>query len=390
MSNNFFLKSCTNCMMPETYETFEFDKKGVCNVCNTHKYQKSKIDWDARAKTFEKLVEDFRGKGDYDCLVPFSGGKDSTYVLYEIVVKHKLKPLVISFDHGFFREQHLKNIEKTLKILGTDYLTFKPNMKIVGKLMLESLKRKGDFCWHCHTGIFAYPMQIAVKFNIPLIVWGESSAEYTGYYDFDETKMEEQDEEAFNKYVNLGINAEDMYGFIKDGIIEERDLTPFKYPKLRDLKKIGFKSIKYGTFINWDPLKQTEIIKKELGWKMDQVEGLAPEFWMEKIECRVNGIRDWLKYVKRGFGRTAQSVAREIRLGKMTKEEGKILVDKYHAKKPKSLEYFLKIMNISENEFMNIALKHQISPWEYDETAVTDGEKLHDQDNWDNTPIRSN
>ena len=179
-----------------------------------------------------------------------------------------------------------------------------------------------------------------------------------------------------------------MYGFIKDGVVEERDLAPFKYPKLRDLKRIGYKSLCYGTFINWDPVKQTEIIQKELGWKMDQVEGLAPEFWMEKIECRVNGIRDWLKYVKRGFGRTAQSVAREIRLGKITKEEGKILVDKYHAKKPKSLEYFLKIMNITEKEFMDIALKHQISPWEYDETKVTDGDKLHDQDNWDDTPLR--
>jgi hypothetical protein len=179
-----------------------------------------------------------------------------------------------------------------------------------------------------------------------------------------------------------------MFGFIKDGVITERDLAPFKYPKLRDLKKIGYKSLCYGTFINWDPIKQTKIIQKELGWKMDQVEGLPSEFWMEKIECRVNGVRDWLKYVKRGFGRTAQSVAREIRLGKMTKEEGKILVDKYHAKKPKSLEYFLKIMNITEEEFMDIALKHQISPWEYDKSKVTGGEKLHDQDNWDDTPLR--
>jgi N-acetyl sugar amidotransferase len=375
-------------MLPETYETFEFDKKGVCNVCNNHKNQKSKIDWNKRAEQFEKLVKDFRGKGDYDCLVPYSGGKDSTYVLYEIVVKHKLKPLVISFDHGFFREQHSKNIERTLKILGTDYLVFKPNMKIVGKLMLESLKRKGDFCWHCHTGIFAYPMQIAVKFNIPLIIWGESQAEYNGYYDFDEKNFEEKDEESFNRYINLGINAEDMYGFIKDGIISERDLAPFKYPKLRDLKKIGYKSLCYGTFINWDPIKQTELIMKELGWKMDEVEGLPPEFWMEKIECRVNGIRDWLKYVKRGFGRTAQSVAREIRLGKMTKEEGKVLVDKHHAKKPKSLEYFLKIMDITEEQFMEIALKHQISPWKYNDTLVTEGKKLHDQDQWDDTPIR--
>ncbi len=388
MSKNFFLKSCTNCMLPETYETFDFDKKGVCNVCNNHKNQKSKIDWKKRAETFENLVKDFRGKGDYDCIVPFSGGKDSTFILHQIVRKHKLKPLVVSFDHGFFREQLKQNTERTMKILGTDYLVFRPNMKVVGKLMLESLKRKGDFCWHCHTGIFAYPMQIAVKFNIPLLIWGESAAEYTGYYDFDEGKFEEQDEEAFNRYINLGINAEDMLGFINDGVIEERDLAPFKYPKLRDLKKIGYKSLCYGTFINWDPVNQTDLIKKELGWKQDEVEGLPKQFSMEKIECRVNGIRDWLKYVKRGFGRTAQSVAREIRLGKMTKEEGKILIDKFHAKKPRSLKYFLKIMNITEDEFMKIALKHQISPWKYDESLVSVGDKLHDQDTWEDTPIR--
>ena len=114
-----------------------------------------------------------------------------------------------------------------------------------------------------------------------------------------------------------------MLGFLKDKKLKERDLQPYKYPNLRDLKKIGYKSLQYGNFVKWDPVKQTEIIKRELGWKEDEVEGLPEDFWMEKLECRLNGVRDWLKYIKRGFGRTAQSVAREIRLGNMTKEEGK-------------------------------------------------------------------
>ena len=385
---NFFLKSCTKCMMPETYETFRFDDKGVCNVCNNWDVKLHEINWDERIERFEELVQGFRGKYDYDCIVPFSGGKDSTFILHQIVKRHNLKPLVVSFDHGFFREKHLKNNERTLKILGADQITFKPNMKLVGKLMFESLVRKGDFCWHCHTGIYAYPMQIAVKFKIPLIIWGESSAEYNGYYEFDPEKYSDMDEEHFNRYINLGITSDDMLSLLNDKNITERDLAPFKYPNLGDLKKIGYRSLKYGNHINWDPIKQTKIIQDELGWEFDVVEGLPPDFWMEKIECRVNGIRDWLKYVKRGFGRTAQSVAREIRLGKMSKEEGKKLVDEYHAKKPRSLEYFLKIMDMTEEEFMNIALKHEISPWNYDEKKVTDGQKLHDQDNWDTTPIR--
>ncbi|MDB9731905.1 N-acetyl sugar amidotransferase [Candidatus Pelagibacter sp.] len=385
---NFFLKSCNKCMLPETYETFDFDKKGVCNVCNNYNVKLEKIDWDKRIKKFKELASEFKDKYEYDCIVPFSGGKDSTFVLYEIVKTHKLKPLVVTFDHGFFRKKHLENNERTLKILGVDQIVFKPNMKIVGMLMLESLIRKGDFCWHCHTGIFAYPMQVAIKFKIPLLIWGESNAEYTGYYDFDPEKISEQDEEAFNRYINLGITAEDMSGFLKDKNLKERDLVPYKYPNLRDLKKIGYKSLQYGNFVKWDPVKQTEIIKKELGWEVDEVEGLPEDFWMEKLECRLNGVRDWLKYIKRGFGRTAQSVAREIRLGKMTKEEGKVLVQKYHAKKPQSLKYFLKIMNLTEDEFMKIVLKHEISPWKFDEKMVNDGKQLHDQDSWEDTPLR--
>ena len=270
-------------MLPETYETFDFDNKGVCNVCNNYNVKLEKIDWTKRMKKFRELTDQFKDKYEYDCIVPFSGGKDSTFVLYEIVKTHNLKPLVVTFDHGFFRKKHLENNERTLKILGVDQIIFKPDMKIVGMLMLESLIRKGDFCWHCHTGIFAYPMQIAVKFKIPLLIWGESNAEYTGYYDFDPEKISEQDEEAFNRYINLGITAEDMLGFLKDKKLKERDLQPYKYPNLRDLKKIGYKSLQYGNFVKWDPVKQTEIIKRELGWKEDEVEGLPEDFGWKNL-----------------------------------------------------------------------------------------------------------
>lgn len=380
------MQHCTKCLLPETYETFRFDEEGSCNVCRQHETKKEIINWPNRIDQFEKLIAEHRGKGDYDCIVPFSGGKDSTYILYRIIKYHKLKPLVVSFDHGFYRPHHLQNVERTLKKLGADFHVFRPNMRVVGKLMLESLNRYGDFCWHCHTGVFAYPMQIAVKFNIPLLIWGESTAEYTGYYDFDEDAWEEQDEEAFNRHINLGANAEDMVGFLGNDI-SERDLRPFQYPKLRDLKRIGCKSLLYGTFISWDPWEQYKVIHEELGWEKDQVENIPEDYWFEKLECRVNGIRDWLKYIKRGFGRTAQSVSREIRNGRLTSEEGEKLLKEYEGQRPESLDYFLKILNITEDEFMEIALQHQISPWEYDEDKVRKGKKLHDQDEWEDTPL---
>src|SRR5260370_20697270 len=194
------LRRCTRCTIPETHETLMFDEEGVCNVCRQHEYKKDSIDWEARRSELDELIERYRGKYSYDCIVPFSGGKDSTFTLYHLMKEHKLKPLVVQFDHGFMRPNLRENNERTFKKLGVDVISFQPNLHVVRKVMLESLKRKGDFCWHCHTGIFSYPMQVAVNFNIPLLFWGEPSAEYTSYYGYDE--VEEVDERRFNRFVN--------------------------------------------------------------------------------------------------------------------------------------------------------------------------------------------
>ena len=208
------------------------------------------------------MIDQYRGKYDYDCIVPFSGGKDSTYTLYALIKKYKLKPLVVSYDHHFYRPNMLRNVDKTLRVLGADFLKFRTNWHVVRKVMLESFLRKGDFCWHCHSGIFAYPMQIAVKFNVPLVIWGEPSSEYTSYYSYEE--MEEVDEKRFNMWVNLGITSQDMAGMIG---VDVRELESFSYPPLKDLKAIKCRSVCLGSYIPWDVKKQSEIIVNEIGWQ---------------------------------------------------------------------------------------------------------------------------
>jgi len=256
----------------------------------------------------DSLVQDYRGKSDYDCLIPFSGGKDSTYTLYYLVKEYKLKPLVVQFNHGFMRPNLLANNERTFKKLGVDVLSFTPNWKVVKRLMLESLIRKGDFCWHCHTGIFSYPMHVAIKYQIPLVFWGEPSSEYTAYYDYRENEIEMVDESRFNRFVNLGITAEDMKGMIqKDFDLDPRDLGPYMYPPIRDLKKLQYQSVCLGSFISWDTKRHFEVISNELGWQGDEVEGMPPDkYSYEKIECYMQGVRDYLKYLKRGCSHHTQ------------------------------------------------------------------------------------
>ncbi|MBT8534585.1 N-acetyl sugar amidotransferase [Polynucleobacter paneuropaeus] len=378
------LRKCVKCGLPETYETIEYDDMGVCNICTQQVFKKDKIDWSARKKMFDELIEENRGKYEYDCIVPFSGGKDSTFTLYHLMKEYKIKPLVVQFNHGFMRPNLLENNERTFRRLGVDVISFTPNWKVVKRLMREALMRKGDFCWHCHTGIFSYPMHLAIKFNTPLVIWGEPSSEYTAYYDYRDDVIEEVDEARFNRYVNLGITAEDMKGMIsQDFDLDPRDLTPYTYPAMRDLKKLRYRSVCLGSYIPWDAQAQSRLIMDELGWNGDEVEGMPPNLYSyEKIECAMQGVRDYIKFLKRGYGRVTQMTSLDIRNGRLTKSQADMLVSTYEGVKPPSLELFLSFLEMPESEFNEIVKKTVVAPHEPDFEVIKWGKKTHDFSMW--------
>ena len=373
------LKRCKRCLLPETHETLVLDNEGVCNVCRAQEV-KGDINWDQKLIELDELVGQYQGQYRYDCLVPFSGGKDSVWTLYYLMNRFpNLKPLVVRFNHGFLRPNLRSNCDRVFRKLGVDVHDFTPSWKVVRRLMLQAFLEKGDFCWHCHTGIFAYPMQVALKEQVPLIFWGEPSAEYTAYYSYDEP--EQVDEERFNRYVNLGISSEDM--FIRlDGFVEERDLEPFRYPALADLKALAFRSVCLGSYIPWDVKMQVGRIQRELGWQGDVVENVPEEFNYEKIECWMQGVRDFIKYIKRGYTRPTHLAAIDLRNNRITREEAQTMIRQFEGKRPPSLDLFLEYVGLDEEEFYTIAVGHQVSPWVFDANAIKPGQKTPDYDLW--------
>lgn len=149
------LERCRKCLLPVTHETLELDSEGICNICRNNE-EKGKIDWDRKQEELDSLIAKYKGKYAYDCLMPFSGGKDNMWTFYYLMKRYPdLKPLVVRFNHGFLRENLRQSSIETFRRLGVDVHDFTPNLKVVRRLMLLSLIEKGDFCWHCHTGIYA-------------------------------------------------------------------------------------------------------------------------------------------------------------------------------------------------------------------------------------------
>lgn len=372
------MKKCVLCLLPETHETITFDDSGVCSVCKNFG-KKQEIDWAARQNALSSLVAEVKLKGsEYDCVIPFSGGKDSTFSLLFAVKELGLRTLVVSFDHGFYRKKLVENRDRTLSRLGVDFIVFKPNQRLVKKMMIQSLRDKGDFCWHCHTGISAYPLRVAVEKNIPLVLWGESSTEYTNYFKVED--FHSNDSSSYNRIANLGISAEDMY-FRLGEEFELREFLPFTLPPSRVMQEKKVASFPLGNFIKWDTESQVALIQQELGWEGDEVEGVPQEFKYEKIECMMQGMRDFLKYSKRGYARTTHLTSIEIRNGRMSRDDAKDLVEEYEGKRPYSLDLFLEFLNLSEDELFEILTSKKVEPWD-GKIPVSIGKRPHDFQDW--------
>lgn len=345
------IKYCKRCCLPETVEGIRFDKMGICQACQSSEH-KMHINWKGREKELKEIFEKYKGKSgnNYDCIVPISGGKDSAFQLYVVVKVFGMKPLAVTHNHGWYSETGRYNLENILERMKVDHIMFTPNPDLVKRMSKRSLQMIGDSCWHCHAGIGVFTLQIAVKFNIPLIVWGESIAETSGRAThLDVIKF---DKEYLLKQ-SMKVNAKQM----RCGYLSEKDLFPYEFPSARDLERAGVVGIYLGNYLFWDEERQTEFIVKEFGWKEDDVEGSYKKY--KSVECQMTGIHDYTKFLKRGFGRGTDHASLDIRAGLMTREEGCELAKKADTQKPASLEKYLKLIGISEKELERIVKAHR-------------------------------
>lgn len=347
------LKYCIRCCMPETQEGITFDEMGICQACQSSE-QKIHIDWIKKEQVLRSILDDAKSKAglNYDCIVPISGGKDSMFQLYVLVEVYKMKPLAVTFSHNWYSEVGWYNLQNALQEFNVDHIMFTPNRALVNKIARRSLESIGDSCWHCHSGVGAFPLQIAVRFNIPLLIWGESIAETSGRASH-KNPVHKFDRDYFTK-VSAKKNPSEM---VCD-YLTNRDLYPFNVPSIEEIEKVGVYGIHLGDYLFWDEERQTEFVRDYYGWKEAEVEGAYKRY--KSVECIMAGVHDFTCYLKRGYGRATFQASLDIRNGLMTREEGLNLARKIDSEKPGALDYYLQITNYSESEFFALMtnLKH--------------------------------
>jgi N-acetyl sugar amidotransferase len=233
---------CTKCVYPSSSAVpLQFDSNGVCSGCRVAE-QRNHIDWNERAQWLEELVEDYRlpDGSNYECIIPVSGGKDSWFQTYYVTQVLKLNPLLVTYHGNNYLDVGLRNLKKMREVFGVDHIFFSPSVELLKKLNRLCFKKMGDMNWHAHCGIFTYPVQIAVKMKIPLIVWGEHGfADLGGMFSIND--LVEMTAKFRLEHAQRGYDWFDMID--KEEDIQAKDLQWARYPSDDQLEEIGIRGI---------------------------------------------------------------------------------------------------------------------------------------------------
>lgn len=337
---------CTNCILPDSRPGLEIGEDGICNACKNSESKASDINWEQREKAFAQVVESAKAKSKgYDCLIPVSGGKDSTWQVIKCL-EYGLNPLAVTWKTPARTKLGRENLENLVR-LGVDHIDYQVNPKVEKKFMYKALVKYGTTALPMHMALFNIPLKIAAKFNIPLVVWGENSAfEYGGPEE--ESQGFVLNEEWLKRYgVTHGTTAKD---WISDDLTE-KELTPYFGPGDRELEEQGVRAIFLGYYFGWDPensLKQA----LESGFKVLEEGPKLGYYNYADIDDDFISIHHYIKWYKFGITRLFDNLSLEIRNGRVTRKEALSILHKMGTQRPnEDIAFLCRFLDISEDHF---------------------------------------
>jgi N-acetyl sugar amidotransferase len=348
------IRYCSRCLYPETKPDIWFDDRGVCSACVGFERRKV-VDWALRREEFLNVTGRYRSPNgsNYDCIVPVSGGKDSTYQVIR-VLEQGLNPVCVTAttdSPSKIGRRNLQNISK----LGVDHIEVTMNPVVRRRINRLALIEIGDISWPEHVSIFTVPVRMAVQLKVPLLVWGENAQnEYGGPAAAQENNV--LDRSWLEEFGGLlGLRVSDFVGL--EGITR-RDLVQYHYPSDEELRSVGVTGIFLGYYFPWDGY-QNALIAQGHGFETFRttVEGSLANY--ENLDNFQTGIHDYFKYLKFGFGRATDIANNHIRRGRLSREDAIALVKRHDGKFPwtylgRPIADILREIDITIDEFQLI------------------------------------
>ena len=342
------MKYCKSCILPDTRPNLKLDKFGICDAC---KKINKKTDWLKRLSEFKNLVKSIkRKKRNYDCLIPVSGGKDSTWQVI-IAKKFGLKPLCVTWKSPARNKLGQQNLNNLIN-LGVDHIDYSIDVNIERNFIKKTFSKFGNPLIPMHLALHAIPTKIALEKNIPLILWGENSAyEYGGHKSYKGKYMDNKWRKVF------GVNEGKSISYWSDKNLKIRDLSPYKLPTIKKLNKANVKEIFLGYFFEWSPKKIFKI-SKNYGFKSASQPKTGYYNFADIDDEFLITIHHLMKWYKFGFTREWDNLSLEIRNKKISREKAiKIVLKKGLVMPNKEIDLFCKYLNINKKEFIRITNK---------------------------------
>jgi len=350
------MQVCKKCLYGSYHPlNISFDDNGVCSGCLVHD-EKDIIDWTEKENELKKLVNAYKSKnkGLFDCIVPVSGSRDSFFIVDYVVNVLKLHPLLVTYNKQYNTKEGFYNLALIKRKFDCDLVTKTVDPCKVKKITRATLRRFGSIYWHCIAGQTVFPVEAAISFKTPLIIWGaHQGLDQVGMFSHhDQVEMTRK----YRKEHDLmGYEAEDL---ISDfDFIKEEDIVPFKYPSDRELESSGVRGIYLNNYVRWDTFSQH--MKMRVYGQASRNQARSFDTYSNSDCYMYADLHDHIKYIKHGYGVVVDHAVRDIRLGHITREEALNSISKYLYSTPKYKHLFLDWLGLDSNAFDYLIDQHR-------------------------------
>ena len=351
------IRWCRRCVYPSlSAAPMEFDDQGVCMGCRMAevKDQLPPEEWQRRRELLRETLERCRCRDGsrYDCVIAVSGGKDSYFQTHVIKNELGLRPLLVTYNGNNYLEVGWRNVHRMKEVFGVDHVFYSPSVELLRKLNRLAFVLMGDMNWHAHVGITTLPVRVAADLGIPIVIWGEHgyldlSGQFS-MYDFPEMSYRDRLE-------HFARSFEWSYMVGLEGITAQ-DMLVYQYPSDQRIYDLDLRGLYLGNYVHWEANQHGPMVVERYGFEVsDQPFDRTYRLMSNLDDMHENGVHDYLKYIKFGYGRCTDHVCKDIRSGRLSRDEGIALVKRYDHVKPRDLARWLSYVGMTEEEFDQIA-----------------------------------